>query len=279
MTDGHDAPTPSKGSMRQVPFQDQGSGFAQELVEQLKLSFRLLIDSRVNLLLRGLTFLGGLGSLIYILSPDPMPGPLDDITVGGVYYFLTYVFVELSPKWVVREHRRSMKEEEEAPPPQGKREVSAETQQSRATNLGTQPRESETPEVPRVNWLDEYAEASEAPNTLVKSQAKRAHESSIVSNSVLVGLMAGSITTAVLVTVWSIAGLMLATMNILGVIAEGQLTETWSQINLIAITYLDATMLLLAAVWLFLVIGGTLIAFVYFLLTGKQKGGRSSTDN
>ena len=77
----------------------RGSGgrLCSEISLQIKLIIRLLGDSRVHPLLKLLPF----GSLLYLLVPDILPGPVDDallMWLGG------YLFVELCPQDVVEEH-------------------------------------------------------------------------------------------------------------------------------------------------------------------------------
>ena len=71
-------------------------GVINNLTQHIKLIVRLVIDPRVNPLLKILP----IGTLIYLIVPD-IPGPFDDALVlwlGG------YLFVELCPPDVVQEH-------------------------------------------------------------------------------------------------------------------------------------------------------------------------------
>jgi hypothetical protein len=73
-------------------------GFLNDLLNRLKLVMRLMGDSRVNILLKGLPVFG----LIYLISPlDLAIGPIDDAVV--IWLSLT-LFVELCPPEVVQEH-------------------------------------------------------------------------------------------------------------------------------------------------------------------------------
>ena len=74
-----------------------GGGFFQGLALRIKLVFRLLSDQRVSPLLKLLP----LGSLIYLIVPEPIVGPIDDATVIGLGLVL---FVELCPPDIVEEH-------------------------------------------------------------------------------------------------------------------------------------------------------------------------------
>ena len=74
-----------------------GGGFFQSLAVRIKLVYRLLTDPRVSPLLKLLP----LGSLLYLIIPEPIVGPIDDATVIGLGLVL---FVELCPQAIVEEH-------------------------------------------------------------------------------------------------------------------------------------------------------------------------------
>lgn len=80
------------------------SGFFQELGLRIKLIVRLMGDKRVNPLLKLLPIV----SLVYLFWPlDFVPlNPLDDFGVVGLGL---YLFVELCPSEVVREHLAAMR--------------------------------------------------------------------------------------------------------------------------------------------------------------------------
>lgn len=78
-----------------------GSGVFHELALRIKLILRLMADRRVSPLLKLLP----LGSLAYLLAPDLVPGPLDDV---AMIWLLAYLFVELCPPDVVAEHMRAL---------------------------------------------------------------------------------------------------------------------------------------------------------------------------
>ncbi len=80
----------------------QKSGFFQDLTLRIKLILRLLGDGRVNPLLKLLP----IGSLVYLVVPDIVPGPIDD---AAVIWLATYLFVELCPPNVVQEHLEALK--------------------------------------------------------------------------------------------------------------------------------------------------------------------------
>jgi hypothetical protein len=72
-------------------------GVFNELSIRIKLIIKLLLDRRVNPLLKLLP----IGSLVYLISPFDLPTPVDDailIWIGN------YLFVELCPDELVQEH-------------------------------------------------------------------------------------------------------------------------------------------------------------------------------
>lgn len=80
----------------------QNDGFLQGLTLRIKLILRLIGDSRVNTLLKLLP----IGSVVYLVVPDIVPGPIDD---AAVIWLATYLFVELCPPDVVQEHLEALK--------------------------------------------------------------------------------------------------------------------------------------------------------------------------
>lgn len=78
------------------------SGFFQDTVLYFRLVLRLMIDGRVSPLLKLIPF----GSLIYVIFPLDIPGPIDDLAVFG---FGLYMFVEMCPPDVVEEHMKALK--------------------------------------------------------------------------------------------------------------------------------------------------------------------------
>jgi uncharacterized membrane protein YkvA (DUF1232 family) len=77
-------------------------GIFTGIANHLKLVWRLMQDDRINPFLKLLP----LGSIVYLLSPfDFMPLFLDDI---GVLWFFTYLFIELSPDYIVEEHKAAL---------------------------------------------------------------------------------------------------------------------------------------------------------------------------
>jgi hypothetical protein len=72
-------------------------GVFRELSTRLKLILRLMGDGRVPIFLK----LIPVASAVYLLFPDLAPGPLDDAAIIGLG---GYLFVELCPAHVVKEH-------------------------------------------------------------------------------------------------------------------------------------------------------------------------------
>jgi len=79
------------------------SGVFDDLANHLKLILRLMADSRVNPLLKLLP----LGSLVYFLIPDLVPGPIDDLAIIWVG---AYLFIELCPPEVVEDHMQALEQ-------------------------------------------------------------------------------------------------------------------------------------------------------------------------
>lgn len=75
----------------------RNAGFFSDISTRFKLIFRLMGDKRVSPLIKLLP----IGSLVYLVVPDLVLGPLDDAVV---IWLGTYVFVELCPPDVVKEH-------------------------------------------------------------------------------------------------------------------------------------------------------------------------------
>jgi hypothetical protein len=79
----------------------RSSGFVQDLTVRFKLIFRLMGDNRVSPLIKLLP----IGTLVYLINPFDIPGPIDDALV---IWLGTYGFVELCPPDVVKEHMDSL---------------------------------------------------------------------------------------------------------------------------------------------------------------------------
>ena len=77
-------------------------GIFTGIANHLKLVWRLMQDDRINPFLKLLP----LGSVIYMISPLDIAVPvIDDI---GVLWFFTYMFIELSPDYIVEEHKAAL---------------------------------------------------------------------------------------------------------------------------------------------------------------------------
>jgi uncharacterized membrane protein YkvA (DUF1232 family) len=84
----------------------QQGGVVRNVMNQLKLIFRLMGDSRVNIFAK----LIPVGALIYLISPIdaisiPVIGALDD---AAILWLGSYVFTELCPPSVVAEHMKEL---------------------------------------------------------------------------------------------------------------------------------------------------------------------------
>jgi hypothetical protein len=90
---------PQKSNRNIIP--SQGGNFFQGLSLRIKLIMRLIGDSRVNPMLKVLP----IGSLVYFLVPDIAPGPIDD---AAIIWLATYLFVEMCPPDVVKEHLEAL---------------------------------------------------------------------------------------------------------------------------------------------------------------------------
>lgn len=77
------------------------SGVLNEISGHIKLILRLMADGRVNPLIKLLP----LGSLVYLLVPDLLPGPIDD---AFLIWLGTYLFIELCPPEIVQEHQAAL---------------------------------------------------------------------------------------------------------------------------------------------------------------------------
>ncbi len=87
---------------RQTPTKSPRRGLIEEFVLEGKLIFRLLLDSRVSILLKLIPLAG----LIFVVNPVDFPGFLDDLLV---FILSLILFVELSPRQVVDEHRKYLR--------------------------------------------------------------------------------------------------------------------------------------------------------------------------
>ena len=83
--------------MSEDPIMPAGDGVFRSLSLRVRLILRLLADRRVSPLIK----LIPIASVAYIVIPDLVLGPLDDAAVVGL---ASYIFVELCPPEVVKEH-------------------------------------------------------------------------------------------------------------------------------------------------------------------------------
>ena len=73
------------------------------LADEIRLVIRLMMDGRVNPLLKLLP----IATVVYFFIPDLILGPIDDALVMGVG---TYLFIELCPPYIVEEHRAALRD-------------------------------------------------------------------------------------------------------------------------------------------------------------------------
>ena len=84
----------------------QQGGVVRNVLNQLKLIFRLMGDSRVNIFAK----LIPIGALVYLVSPVdaisiPVIGVVDD---AALLWLGSYIFTELCPPEVVAEHMKAL---------------------------------------------------------------------------------------------------------------------------------------------------------------------------
>jgi hypothetical protein len=90
-------------------WQDAGGNFFNNALLRFKLTLRLLRDNRVNAWLKVIPIF----SLVYLVLPLDIPGPLDDALV---LWFATELFIEFCPQEIVRELMDGlMKKEKDTP--------------------------------------------------------------------------------------------------------------------------------------------------------------------
>ena len=77
-------------------------GIFNDLMLRFKLIFRLLSDNRVSPLVKLLP----IGTALYFVVPDLAPGPIDD---AAIIWLGAYLFVELCPPDVVKEHMEALR--------------------------------------------------------------------------------------------------------------------------------------------------------------------------
>ncbi len=75
----------------------KGGGFFDGLSLRVRLILRLMRDPRINPFLKLLP----IGALLYLVIPEPIIGPIDDVFL---LWLGTTLFVELCPQHIVQEH-------------------------------------------------------------------------------------------------------------------------------------------------------------------------------
>jgi hypothetical protein len=78
-------------------------GVINDLTMRIKLILRLMGDPRVSPFLKILP----IASVVYLVFPDLIPGPVDD---AAVIWLGSYLFVELCPPQIVQEHMAALKQ-------------------------------------------------------------------------------------------------------------------------------------------------------------------------
>ena len=89
--------TNKKSGKVMVPAQ---GGMVRDLLMKIKLILRLMGDSRVNVFIKVLPLAG----LIYWLVPFPLDNVIPVVDDAAVVWFSSYLFIELCPPNVVKEH-------------------------------------------------------------------------------------------------------------------------------------------------------------------------------
>ena len=77
-------------------------GVFEQISLRARLILRLMMDRRISFWLKLLP----VGSLIYLVNPIDIPGPIDDIAVVSMGL---YLFVDLCPPAIVQEHMQNMR--------------------------------------------------------------------------------------------------------------------------------------------------------------------------
>jgi len=94
----------SNNQMPRSKITQRGSGFFQDLADRFRLVSRLIMDSRVNPLIKILP----ISTLVYLISPIDLlsVNPIDDALI---IWLGTSLFVELCPPNVVEEHINALR--------------------------------------------------------------------------------------------------------------------------------------------------------------------------
>ncbi len=83
--------------MSDGPIIPSEGSFLENITFRVKLVFRLLLDRRINPLIK----LIPIAAVIYLISPFDIPGPVDDV---AILWAGSYFFIELCPPEIVQEH-------------------------------------------------------------------------------------------------------------------------------------------------------------------------------
>ena len=84
-------------TMSEGPIIPSEGSFFEKVSFRVKLIFRLVLDRRINPLLKVIP----IGAVIYLISPFDIPGPVDDV---AILWASAYFFIELCPPEIVQEH-------------------------------------------------------------------------------------------------------------------------------------------------------------------------------
>lgn len=83
----------------------QQGGLVRNVLNQLKLIFRLMGDRRVSILAK----IVPIGTFAYLFSPDPLMFPIIGVIDDAALLWLgSYIFTELCPPEVVSEHMKAL---------------------------------------------------------------------------------------------------------------------------------------------------------------------------
>ena len=84
-------------TMSEGPIIPSEGSFFEKVSFRVKLIFRLVLDRRINPLLKVIP----IGAVIYLISPFDIPGPVDDV---AILWASAYFFIEMCPPEIVQEH-------------------------------------------------------------------------------------------------------------------------------------------------------------------------------
>ena len=84
-------------TMSEGPIIPSEGSFFEKVSFRVKLIFRLVLDRRINPLLKVIP----IGAVIYLISPFDIPAPVDDV---AILWASAYFFIEMCPPEIVQEH-------------------------------------------------------------------------------------------------------------------------------------------------------------------------------